>query len=363
MKQIFFLLSGLIGTASCMEQSGSGATEALSDDHKNTPSLISTHQPVVAGKSFQHTLPDDPTFIETKDTVSKYGPHSITRNILQDKSGNLWFATWQGIMRYDGKLFTNMTLKEGLGHFHVFSILEDRSGNLWFGTIGGGLYRYDGKAFTYFTTKDGLIDNTIMCMMEDNAGNIWFGTGNGLSCYSGHVFTNFTTANGLLHNTVFSMLQDRNGKLWFGTEGGVNGCYPSLLNSYGNGKASSVIFIKEEQLFFRHVLSMIEDKSGKLWVGSQAGLSCYDGKTVTHVRKDFSPNVIEDRTGNLWVSGSEPNHSYMSLYRYNGTSFREIKRDIQIFGIMEDSAGNIWFGTMNGTYRYNGSSFTNFREG
>src|SRR6188768_290948 len=102
----------------------------------------------------------DPYFIESTDTISSHGPNHITRDILQDRKGNLWFATWLGIIKYDGKLFTNYTLKENLIHFHVFSLYEDKKGNLWFGTARGGLYKYNGKTFTLFTTKDGLPHNT-----------------------------------------------------------------------------------------------------------------------------------------------------------------------------------------------------------
>ena len=142
----------------------------------------------------------DPYFIESKDTVSIYGPNHITRDVLQDKNGNFWFATWHGIIKYDGKIFTNYTLKEDLIHFHVVSCYEDKKGNLWFGTARGGLYRYDpsvalskiGKPFTLFTTKDGLADNSVSAFAEDTEGNIWFGSYNGASRYNGKTFINFT---------------------------------------------------------------------------------------------------------------------------------------------------------------------------
>src|SRR4051812_16157740 len=119
------------------------------------------------------TMAIDPYFIEGTDTFSTHGPKSITRNLLQDRNGNFWLASWQGIIKYDGKQFTNVTLKEGLIHFHVFYAFEDKAGNLWFSTVRGGLYRYDGKTFRLFTTKDGLADNSVSCMMEDKAGNLW----------------------------------------------------------------------------------------------------------------------------------------------------------------------------------------------
>src|SRR5271169_4006715 len=52
--------------------------------------------------------------------------------------------------------------------------LQDKSGNLWFGTTGEGVYRYDGKLFTQFTVKEGLNSNTVYSILEDKIGNIWF---------------------------------------------------------------------------------------------------------------------------------------------------------------------------------------------
>src|SRR6266446_3852223 len=174
------------------------------------------HEPkTIPAAPTEINAPRDPSFVVARDTISTHGPHSITRNLLLDKNGNLWFASWEGVIRYDGKLFTNVTLKAGLRHFHVFSLLEDKTGNLWFGTIGGGVYRYDpsaesisqkaglttrSKSWTLFTTTDGLASNVVMCMLEDKAGNMWFGTNSGVSRYDGKAFTNFTMKDSLSGN-------------------------------------------------------------------------------------------------------------------------------------------------------------------
>ena len=51
--------------------------------------------------------------------------------------------------------------------------LVDQQGNIWFGTTGEGVFRYDGKLFTQFTMKDGLSSNCIWSIMEDRSGTIW----------------------------------------------------------------------------------------------------------------------------------------------------------------------------------------------
>ena len=296
----------------------------------------------------------DPYFAETRDTISIHGPGNITRNILQDRNGNIWLATWGGIVCYDGKYFTNFTLKAGLRHFHVFSVLEDKKGNLWFGTIRGGLYRYDGKSFTLFTTKDGLADNIITCMLEDREGNIWFGTDNGVSRYDDKTFTNFTTLDGLSGNSVNSMVQDKAGKIWFGTQYGVNGdicCY--------DGK-SFTNFTNREGLTFSNVRSIIADCKGNIWIGSKEGLFRYDGQSLANISRHFTGYIFEDKAGNLW-SGESDIHG-MALYRYDGISSTKIVASAQVFGITEDAGGNIWYGTMNGVYRYDGKSFIGFTD-
>ena len=300
---------------------------------------------------------DDPYFVETRDVVSMRGPRSITRNVLEDKAGNIWLATWQGIVRYDGKLFTNFTLKEGLRRFHVFSVLEDRAGNLWFGTIGGGVYRYDGKSFRRFTTDDGLADNSVACMLEDSAGNLWFGTEKGLSRYDGRRFRNFTAKEGLSSDSVNSIAQDRAGNLWFGTRGGVSRFDGNSITAFTDGEGMS----------FPNVRSIVVDKAGTVWMGGQRGLWRYEPgrKSLTRITKQFIGYLFEDRKGNLWVSGSAIDDLGMTLSRYDGKSFTEIaKRDRsnggQIFGIAEDRSGNIWFGTMDGVWRYDGRSLTGF---
>ena len=293
---------------------------------------------------------EDPNFIATQDTTSIYGPHSITRNMLQDKNGNLWFASWEGIVRYDGKLFTNVTLKEGLRHFHVFAVLEDKAGNIWFGTIGGGVYRYDGQAFTLFTKTDGLAGNVVFCMMEDMFGNIWFGTGDGASRYDGTTFTTFTAQDGLSSNTVNSMVQDKTGNIWMGTQHG--------LCRYDG--TSFTNFTKEKGLPFYNVRSIIIDKIGNIWIGSDDGLCHYDGESLTNLTTNFTGHIFEDKKGILWLSESKANNSKMTLSRYDGNTFTKIASSTQVFGIAEDRAGNIWFCTENGVRRYNGKSFTDF---
>src|ERR1700728_478608 len=117
-------------------------------------------------------LPKNNIKSEIKSVITPTGPNTTTRNVIQDRKGNIWIAAFDGIFRYDGKSFTNITSKVSSARF--FSVLEDRRGNLWFGSIGSGVYYYDGKSFTNFTTEERLLNNVVTSIYEDKKGNIWF---------------------------------------------------------------------------------------------------------------------------------------------------------------------------------------------
>jgi ligand-binding sensor domain-containing protein len=309
----------------------------------------------------------DPYFIETHDIVSAFGPVSLTRHILEDSKGNMWFATWQGIMKYDGKVFTNYTLRENLIHFHVFSIMEDSHGNLWFGTIGGGAYRYDGKTFILFTTNDGLVDDVIIYIMEDRTGDIWFATDKGISrmdvldrpsvAAPKKRFITYTTDNGLAGNRVNTITQDKKGKIWIGTRTGVS-CYDGIAFSD---------FVIRKDMPFTNVWSIKEDKTGKIWIAGQDGLYRYDPvvsgeRAFTKLLPNFAGSVFEDKAGVIWFNLVESSTLYeKGVYKCDGAMITKIIAE-RTFEVSGDRRGNIWFGTSNGPVRYDGKNVTYFRK-
>jgi ligand-binding sensor domain-containing protein len=303
---------------------------------------------------------------ENRGVITSHGPKWITRNIIQDRKGNIWIAAFDGIFRYDGKSFTNITSKVSSARF--FSVLEDSKGNLWFGSIGSGVYCYDGISFTNFTTGDGLPDNRVSCIYEDKAGNIWFGTENGVGRYDGKSFRNFTTKDGLSNNDVNSVIEDKTGKCWFATRGDT---------FVYDGKTFTVF--THDGKPFKNVRSIIEDKKGNTWLGGPDGLWRYDGRTFTNFTQKSVSDIIEDKKGNIWTSsesadspawvGSETgNIQPWALTRYDGKSLSnkkptvaEIANKGMIFGILADDQENIWFGAFDGVHRYDGKTITDFK--
>jgi len=157
-----------------------------------------------------NTEPD--YFEQLKQISEKDGLcNNFIQGIYQDTKGQIWFssrfggvscfnpdyATADGKNKTSGnKLFTNYTMKNGLSSNFVWSVLEDKNGNMWFATAGGGVDFMNNvvainsnsgcntaSRFTNYTTTNGLASNYVQSMTEDKSGNIWFATGNGISRY------------------------------------------------------------------------------------------------------------------------------------------------------------------------------------
>ncbi len=302
---------------------------------------------------------------EFKDTVTSYGPSRMVRNVKQAKNGDILIAAYNGVFRYDGKSFTNITSRIPSPSF--WDVLEDRKGNLWFGTRDSGVYRFNGKSFQHFTTRQGLASNISLHIYEDKAGNIWFGTGGGASRYDGKSFRNFTTKEGLSHNGLNTIMEDKTGKLWFGTRG--DACFY-------DGKTFTV-FRNKDGKAFNNVWSIIEDKKGNIWLGDNDGLWRYDGSTFTKVTPRGASAIIEDKKGNIWTTGNvnPPGGTVWALSRYDHkslynkkptvTEIMSIKGTGALCGILEANDGSIWFGALgpqSGVYRYDGKTITDFKS-
>jgi ligand-binding sensor domain-containing protein len=310
---------------------------------------------------------------DSDSIITSYGPNSITRNIIQDKNGKIWIASFNGIFRYDGKAFTNITRLVTSTRF--FSLLEDKKGNFWFGSIGSGFYYYDGKTFRNFTTKDGLLNNEIVCIYEDKIGNIWFGANGGASRYDGKSFQNFMISEDSIvedktgktfpdltrpPKEVNSIIEDKTGKFWFATRGKA---------FVYDGKKFTII--THEGKPFTNVRTLMEDKKGNIWLAGSNGLWRYDGKTFKNFTTNFVGYVYEDRNGNIWTSSETSRGWVLSWYDVKSLSYMiPIVTEINsaynehkgmLFGIMEANDGNIWFGSF-GVYRYDGSRITDFKN-
>ena len=346
-------------------------------------------------------------------------PHEIAKShsllsripvfsIIQDRNGFFWFATSNGLIRYDGKNYTHYTTEHGLASNNVKIIFEDREGNLYFGTEDAGVSRYDGSHFRNFTVDDGLASNKITSIFQDRSGNLWFGTatdgvkGSEVSRYDGNVFTTLTgladnmslgrnivqaitqdqegnlwfgtwfggvsrydgqktttitTHHGLINNNVHTALQDREGYLWFGTSGGVSRYDQNTFVHYGI----------ENSLISNQVSGILQNREGHFWFGTNDGATRFDGKTwASYTTENGLANnpircIYEDRDGVVWFG-----HEDEVISRFDGKKISTFQtgqphNNHVVNTIIQDQQGYLYFGTEGGgVKRFDGKTFTTF---
>ncbi len=325
----------------------------------------------------QTNVPNDNIKTEIKDI----GPNIMALNIKKGRNSTILIAgpnnsSFGDVFRYDGKSFTNLTSK--IGQHRFWDGLEDRKGNLWVATTDSGAFLFNDHvsngqaALRHFTTRDGLADNRVMSVYEDKAGIIWFGTGGGVSRYDGKSFRNFRNPNPsrvykggnwnndfTRNNDITRIIEDKTGKLWVGTRGTA---------FVYDGKTFTALTHKGKA--FTNVWSIIEDRKGNIWLGDVThGLWRYDGSTFTQVSERGAYAIIEDKKGNIWTTGpvNSAHVAVWALSRYDAKSLfsnkptvAEIMLGDAFLGLLEANDGSIWFGSATGVYRYDGKTITDF---
>ena len=173
------------------------------------------------------------------------------------------------------------------------------------------------------------------------------------------IWHSLSTVDGLAGNTVYAVLQGRDGYLWLGTDAGLSRFDGRYL----------VNFDRRHGLVDDEVRSLTQDASGVLWIGTGGGISRYDGSTFTSftAAEGLLSNQVRalaiDRRGHLWV-GTDA-----GLAHYDGWDFTSYTRTdglpgSQIRSLAVDALGDVWMGVWGrGVTRYDGAGFTTWSSG
>jgi signal transduction histidine kinase/ligand-binding sensor domain-containing protein len=290
----------------------------------------------------------------------------------------MWFATEDGLNRYDGYNFTvykhDSSDPTSLSDNWILSLIVDRSGILWIGTREGGLERYDRELDQFIHYQNNpedpasLIDNEVTALFQDQAGLIWAGTRNGgLNIFNPEdgIFTHIQNdpddPNSLSSNTVSKIFEDSGGILWIGTEDAGLNRFERKTNSWSHYKNDPD---DPNSLSHNWVKTIIEDSIDNLWVGTVGGgIERFDpvNDQFIHFHPDFAdPEILssdataviyQDREDTFWVGteGSgfyhfDPATGIFNNYQRNPGDPHSVRSNY-VVSIFEDREGLLWFGT------------------
>ena len=305
------------------------------------------------------------------DSVQQGTSYHLLTSTFISSDGIVWMGGVNGIVYFDPEdQFFSSVYPLPEGKFNAFgrAMLEDRAGNLWFAT-SNGISRFDPATNKYSTWRnepgkeDQIYYNSVRGMAEDDKGTIWIATGRGINSYTPgeKQLRYYNMADSIPTAFYFSANTDSKGRVWFGTKD-YDGLY---YYTSATGKFSS---IKDHPLLKQYTgfgaRIVFEDSKKRLWISCNGnGLVMADeaaGKTRRWFNNDSTKNTIigntvidikEDKKGVIWVS------------TFNGVTGIDLEKekytwldDKTFFNtnytgpLAVDSLNRLWIGTANGLY-------------
>lgn len=217
---------------------------------------------------------------------------------VQDSTGMMWFATWNGLNCYDGYEFHRVNISPTdsttISSNHFRDIVLGRDGRCIVCHTDEGILLFDLSTHTFRDADPADVPRMMKQVgrtwhgFTDAQGNLWTGEGNGLvKRRRGHHPASLLDGTAGQHPRA--LMVDDAGNLWVGLRSGriVNIYSPSLMLLRSIGLPSSPYCI------FQH-------SGGDIWIGCKPGaLLKAGGETVADVAVY---DMKEDSHGHLWVA-------------------------------------------------------------
>lgn len=320
-------------------------------------------------------------------TINDGLSHSNVKFILKGRFGYMWFATDDGLDRYDGysvKVYRHLASnKASLKSNNISTLAEDSEGNLWVGTGGGGLSLYNRNSDSFINfgindDTDGAVSNDdIKAMYTDSRQNFWVATYSGLNLLNvkTHKFSHFLYEKNkdyIPEHHIYGIAESGGGSLWLATDGGLLNFNPAT-GKYIRYTHNDAV---PNSLGSDHLRALYKNKEGNLWLGTtDKGLDFFDTqtKTFTHYTKQAAGkngivnNTIFSLTGaannKLWVCTEEGLESLDQSTRIFDHAFNKVFDKVNSVNHVLESDNILWVGTFeSGIVKYNNniSSFPHF---
>ncbi|WP_291722246.1 two-component regulator propeller domain-containing protein [Bernardetia sp.] len=335
-------------------------------------------------------------------------PSNILQKLLVDKEGNVWVAMFRGGLAQilDGK-FVNISPSEGLCSNVIYSIIQftpdkylvagesdsisiiyrntvrnarlplqlpsqrirhmlfDADSSLWISTYGGLVKIKRNDEYKIYGEKDGLSDDRIRMTYQTKDSTVWVGTRRAGLFYltKADTFKNITA--NLASEVVMSIGEDKNGRLIVGTKRGISFFEnEEIVKQFWtrNGLASNIIF------------SIYVDDNNIIWLGTDSGLTRIENEEITNYDANSGLcegtvfDILPDEEGYFWLPC---NNGTMRIAKAQLNDFAHQKiasvdcrffnrtdgmKSDQMVGTgkgLVDKQGNIWFPTYSGVVYIN----------
>ncbi|SFF40219.1 ligand-binding sensor domain-containing protein [Thermoflexibacter ruber] len=313
-------------------------------------------------------------FLHDPKNLNSLTDNNVNR-LFYDQKGNLWISTaYGGISRYQiqNKQFTNFKSNaddpQAIRSNTVRAICQDGK-DILFAVENGGMSRYNpsNETFTHYLHEDknprSIAGNSVWAIYKDRQERIWVGMySKGISIIDKYKDKFDQAAIDLPNQIINSVIEDSQGRIWVGTEEGVT--------LHESGKS---IFYKhdeknEKSISANPVMRVFEDAQKRIWAGTwQKGANLYEEEKGTFKRymdKEAEISGIVNKNC-VFAFGNYIDNEQVLFGNYGGINIlnketdklenftQYIKQEINmdyVHDIKSDSKGNIWIASLNGLF-------------
>ena len=291
---------------------------------------------------------DDPTWNFTvRSWQSQDGlPEETVQAFAQTPDGYLWVGTSGGLLRFDGARFQLFAHENtpAFGENSVFCLLAAHDGRLWIGTDGSGLIEWHNGLFHAYSAEKGQTSNFVRALAEDHNGLLWVATDDGLYWVRNGRLERADKPLNLPVFNVHAVMEDRTGRIWVGG---------ARLYSLKDGQAREYSLPDNDSR--NKVKSFLQTSDGTIWVGTVGGLY----RLLPELDR-FKPvpgvfgtirSLRETPSGELWAGSIGE-----GIFRIRGDRVTRLQAPSPlvsntVLSIFVDSERNLWIGAQAGMMR------------
>lgn len=334
---------------------------------------VTAGQVATDGTAIMPELPGDAVEFEYKDLLRRYTSKTTDApdflqpeifGIVAGRDGQVWIATNNGLVLFDGSRFRHYTTGNGLASNSISSVVEGTEGHIWMASYGG-LHRLNPRGLTTYDEVDGLERARVHSIYERGDGDMQVVSGNfSFGAFRGDSFVRVRPK--LPADEIYLWqsnvgLLDSRGDWWVSTNKKLYRFTGVKRIEDLDGREPAEVYDESKGLLSGVALHLFEDSGGNMWISTfvntaRRGITRIDratGNSTNFEQKDGLPEVasasafVEDSKGTLWIAFNEG-----GIGRYKDGKIEMIAtEDLPAGGITDlfrDSKGRIWIALSRG---------------
>lgn len=293
-------------------------------------------------------------YVQTSYAGSDEIPVETVYDIVQTEDGYIWFASYEGLVRYDGTSSYLFSEEDGLPSTKINDLFIDSQGDLWIGTNNAGLALYQNEEFIIVDTTDGLSDNKVCDIEEDSNGNIVIATEDSISTVSENlVVTNYYSdllSEDAPKDLIVTASDEifvvtNSGNILMANESDISATMKVVYSKSGTNapKATAAYLSTDGSIYFGF-------NDGTIIKHASGNTTAYDDSSISNIKTFYESDGV------IYVCGSG---GLGIIYNDEVVEIEGFALD-NINSILKDYEGNYWIGSArNGVVKLVKNSYFN----